>query len=100
MFLLRETVDAMGFTTVLDENTADRSFGLQEGRNLCKKITDRAKTSNAGGYDMGIIKDSLAGVLDGLNVHILQFAEKDKSTVLNKISVLLDDAFTEISKVK
>jgi hypothetical protein len=100
MFLLRETVNVKNSITILDEGTTDRSFGLQEGRSLCKKITDRAKVSNTGGYDAAMIKDSLVGVFDGLNVHILQIAEKDKSTVLNKISILLDDAFTEISKVK
>jgi hypothetical protein len=98
MFLLRESIEEE--KVFLDEGTADRSFGLQEGRNLCKKIIDRAKTSNTGGYDTGVIKDSIAGVLDGLNMHLLQLLDKDKSATLNKISVLLDDAFTEISKVK
>ena len=81
-----------------DEASADRSFGLQEGRGLCKKIIEKSKTPNA--YDVGIIRDSLAGVLDGLNMQILQLTSKDKSPVLNKISVVLDDAFTEITKVK
>jgi hypothetical protein len=97
MFLLRESEEEKN---LLDEGTADRSFGLQEGRNLCKKIIDRAKTSNTGGYDTGVIKDSIAGVLDGLNIHLIQIADNGKSAVLNKMSVLLDDAFTEISKIK
>jgi hypothetical protein len=98
MFLLRESVEKE--KKPFDEGTADRSFGLQEGRNICKKIIDRAKVSNIGGYDTTMIKDSIAGVLDGLNMHLLQLSDKDKSAALNKISVLLDDAFTEISKIK
>jgi hypothetical protein len=98
MILLCESVEEP--KNIFDEGTADRSFGLQEGRNICQKITGRAKVSSTGGYDTGVIRDSIAGVLDGLNMHILQFTERDKSAVLNKISVLLDDAFTEISKLK
>jgi hypothetical protein len=98
MFLLHESANEG--KKPLGEGTADRSFGLQEGRILCKKITDRAKISNTGGHDINIVKDSIAGVLDGLNMHLLQFSDKDKSMVLNKISVLLDDAFTEISKIR
>jgi hypothetical protein len=101
MFLLRESVETGKKPSVaVREASGDRSFGLQEGRNLCKKITDRARASNTGGYDAGMIKDSVAGVLDGLNMHILQIAERDKSAVLNRISLVLDDAFTEISKLK
>lgn len=98
MILLCEAVEEE--KTTLTESSTDRSFGLQEGRNLCKKITERAKVSSTGGYDAGVIKDSIAGVLDGLNMHILQLTEKGKSAVLNKISLILDDAFTEITKLK
>jgi len=99
MFLLNERKEKKELDA-FDESTADRSYGLQEGRNVCKKITDRAKISSAGGYDAGMIKDGIAGVLDGLNMHILQLASKEKSAVLNKISLVLDDAFTEISKAR
>jgi len=84
----------------LNEASADGNFGLQEGRNLCKKIIEKAKASSSGGYDAGAIKDSIAGVLDGLNMQIIHLTSKEKSPILNKISVALDDAFTEISKVK
>jgi hypothetical protein len=100
MTILRNIREDRKNLPVIEEGNADRSWGLQEGRGLCKKITERAKTSNTGGYDMGLIKDAVAGVLDGLNMHLLQIAGKEKSPVLNKISMLLDDAFTEISKAR
>jgi hypothetical protein len=101
MVVLKEIIEEAGCEkTRLDEG-AYRSWGLQEGRNLCKKIIDKAKASNsAGDYNVSTIQDALAGVLDGVNMQILQIAGKEKSQVLNNISMVLDDAFTEISKLR
>ena len=98
MYLLEE--DAGEEKVALDEGSADRSYGLQEGRNLCRKVMERARISSAGGYDSGVVRDAVAGILDGLNVVVINVAEKEKSATLSKISLLLDDAFTEVSKVK
>jgi hypothetical protein len=101
MIVLRESAGKPEYIEYpLDESSSDKSFGIQEGRNLCRKITERSRTSNTGGLDMTVIRDSVAGVVDGLNVHILQISEKEKSPVLNKLSLVLDDAFTEISKIR
>jgi len=99
MLLLREA-EGEKAPEVLQENSQDRTFGLQEGRNLFRKIAERAKASSAGGIDAGVAKDALAGVFDGLNMCVIQLVGKDKSPVLSRISIVLDDAFTEISKIK
>ena len=83
-----------------NEGSADRNFGLQEGRNVGRKIIEKSKLPNAGGHSEDVIKDGIAGVIDGLNMQVLQLAGKEKLAILNKISMALDDAFIEISKLK
>jgi len=95
MYLLKEEQKNI---EILAESSADRSLGLAEGRGLCKKIIEKSKTGNV--YDVTVIRDFLVGVLDGFNMQIIQLTSKDKSPVLSKISMALDDAFTEISRVK
>jgi len=85
------------------ESAQDRSAGHRIGLKLCEDFFSQAYKSSA---DIGALKDLIAGLLDGCNEALLKYVDSNKfksgnaGDVISRISVALDDSFTEIQKIR
>jgi len=89
--------------TVVYESAQERNNGHRIGVKLCEDFFAQAQKSSG---DVAALKDSLAGLLDGCNEVLLKYVDNNKfknnmaRDVISRISVALDDSFTEIQKIR
>jgi len=88
---------------VIKESAQDRTATHRIGVKLCEGFFNQAYKSNG---DISSLRDSVAGLLDGCNEVLLRFVENNQfknpnaQSVISRMSVALDDSFTEVQKIR